>query len=350
MKQTYTLTALIIGFLVQLTAYSQIVVTNIEPQDADLFRYRQYAIEVDPGSSGANAIWDFTATTGNYQEVLYVVGITGGQTGAGFFPLSTMAWGTQSNSEYGISFFMGFENNSLIEYGSYGAVIFTGESALNIYSDPVERFNVPMAYQNTWSDDFAGSFLMNNEPDPFYTFTGDLAYEVDGYGYIGVYTWVNFQAVRVHSVQNEIQLLAGAGGLEINIITNTYSWFVEEVPVPVVIIEHSEVYIFGILQDETDTFTRLWSYENLFNGIDEQYVDNSIVIYPNPATDFITLDFDHPGDAVLRILNIDGKVVKSQLLESKTTVNVSDLIPGYYIAELSLDDSYFSKTSFIIAR
>lgn len=349
MKQTYTLTVLIIAFFFQLTAYSQIVVTNIEPQDGDLFRYRQYAIEVDPGSSGANAIWDFTATTGNYQEILYVVGLTGGQNGAEFFPSNTMAWGAQLNSESGINFFMDFENNTLMEYGSYGTVI-SGETSLNLYSDRVERFHVPLAYQSTWSDDFAGSFHLNNNPDPFYTFTGDLSYEVDGYGHIGVYTWVNFEAVRVHTIQNEVQLLSEIGGIPITIITNTYSWFVEEVPVPVVIIEHSEAFYFGELEDVSDTFTRLLSYENLFNGVDELKEDNSLVIYPNPAADLITLDFDYVGIAVLRILNIDGKELKSQSIISNTAINVGDLTPGFYIAELTIDGSYFSKRSFIIAR
>ena len=86
----------------------------------------------------------------------------------------------------------------------------------------------------------------------------------------------------------------------------------------------------------------IWDFK-----IDEQFVDtkdvavntSDLTIYPNPATDQITLKIEGIANEsfTARIIDINGKVVsqkKVDLLSNSTTLNVSDLNAGNYIIQL----------------
>ena len=60
--------------------------------------------------------------------------------------------------------------------------------------------------------------------------------------------------------------------------------------------------------------------------------DNSIALYPNPATDFISVE-NIKGN--INIIDITGKVIKTvKSNASRTTINVSGFAKGIYFIQL----------------
>jgi len=344
MKKLFTL--LICVLFIQQIAYNQITVTDLDPQVGDYFSIEGYESSLDPGLSGANVTWDFSGLGAGDNGIDYEVVLTDGLAGEENFPLSTKAWTATLDDVDDFIFYMGAENNALVEYGSY---FVAEETVVEInYSDPQIRYNSPLDYGDTGSDNIAGSLIIGTMI--LSTFTGDIVYDVDGYGTLIMPNGTYDNALRVHTIQEEIHELGVGGGIIQTTTVTGYSYFVEDFPIPVLIIEDSESYVLGELTDEFSSMTRLISYNSVLLGVDNISVDNNLMIYPNPSSEFITLTFNNTGLANLRIINIDGKVAKSLSLASKTKVDISDLTPGYYIAELLVDGNIFSRSKFIITR
>lgn len=73
----------------------------------------------------------------------------------------------------------------------------------------------------------------------------------------------------------------------------------------------------------------------------KEFVDK---IYPNPANDIVTIQFNSKNDYILAIIDNSGKLVKYMLLQdSINNINVSDLIPGNYTFIISDHVNYDSR-------
>jgi len=67
----------------------------------------------------------------------------------------------------------------------------------------------------------------------------------------------------------------------------------------------------------------------------------SIIFYPNPAKDMVTLNIEKADseDPALNIYNVSGVLVKSELLKQhQQQINISDLNNGIYIVEIKTND------------
>jgi hypothetical protein len=75
-------------------------------------------------------------------------------------------------------------------------------------------------------------------------------------------------------------------------------------------------------------------------GMDEQQIEASITIFPNPAADFFSLRIDRPGLAKhFQLCDLTGRVLRQQEIsgnESSTTVPVGDLASGLYLGIFTL--------------
>jgi hypothetical protein len=84
--------------------------------------------------------------------------------------------------------------------------------------------------------------------------------------------------------------------------------------------------------------------------------DPGLMIYPNPVSDLLTLDFilDQPGDVHETITDISGKLILSQSLEGKqgdnrVTTDISLLMPGIYLVRIQ-SPAYCYISRFIRSR
>jgi PKD repeat protein len=60
-----------------------------------------------------------------------------------------------------------------------------------------------------------------------------------------------------------------------------------------------------------------------------------MAIYPNPATDYFTIQKTGiEGDLTIKILDVTGKVISSQVTDGTENINVSNLVSGVYLVQI----------------
>jgi len=90
-------------------------------------------------------------------------------------------------------------------------------------------------------------------------------------------------------------------------------------------------------------------------GVKKNAIENSVKIYPNPATDKVTIDLDRaslvPEKTVCRIYSVEGKKVFEQEFEGAfTEIDISSLAKGYYTIKLEGIDFSFKQKLVILAK
>ena len=84
----------------------------------------------------------------------------------------------------------------------------------------------------------------------------------------------------------------------------------------------------------------------IFNGnnaaITEQGIE--VKVYPNPASDFITLELDNETEALLQIYDQLGELLYKTSAQGSKTINISQWRPGVYTLKLE------NNTHFLIEK
>lgn len=78
---------------------------------------------------------------------------------------------------------------------------------------------------------------------------------------------------------------------------------------------------------------------------------NNMIVYPNPASDYITISVDNKlGDDInISIIDVQGRIVANEKLNSeKHTINTSQLLSGTYMLRLSSAESSYLKKIVIL--
>lgn len=87
-----------------------------------------------------------------------------------------------------------------------------------------------------------------------------------------------------------------------------------------------------------------YCYENDCFASVEKF-NNHLSVFPNPASDFIFLNFEKLGDYEIRIFDVNGKLVKKFEIKNSNSkeINISELNSGIYFIELKSDIVQVSK-------
>ncbi len=78
----------------------------------------------------------------------------------------------------------------------------------------------------------------------------------------------------------------------------------------------------------------------VLSSLSEEIEQMSLVVYPNPVTDFIQLDFNNQFNGELKLFNLSGHLVKDKRLNNVQgiTLNLSGLISGIYILSITSEN------------
>jgi chitinase len=79
------------------------------------------------------------------------------------------------------------------------------------------------------------------------------------------------------------------------------------------------------------------------NGIEETDIQATVSVYPNPATDLLTIETSRVGTTNLRIVNVLGSVVIEKQITQKTTLDISALSQGIYLINVGTTVQKFIK-------
>lgn len=93
--------------------------------------------------------------------------------------------------------------------------------------------------------------------------------------------------------------------------------------------------------DGTFAYSRILSVE--FGG------SNSVILYPNPVGNKLTVKFDKKEKASIRIMNLSGQVLKKKAVSGNSSDwDVSDLADGTYLIEISHENGMVESKKLII--
>ena len=96
---------------------------------------------------------------------------------------------------------------------------------------------------------------------------------------------------------------------------------------------------------DTNLHPKLEITYNTLAGInDANKADEIFTAYPNPAKEFIIIRFNDNLPNNISIVDINGKLVKSQKIDSKkTTIDIKDLAPATYLLKTIVNGKEFSR-------
>ena len=343
----------LITFCFTLSGIAQPVISNIEPDIGDQFLYtRADNTNYTPGEAGTAMYWDYSDL---YAQALNDLNYTILAPSEGeeheSFPNATSVWYKDVQIESAMHVYKSFENNRMTDHGFYVVNSTLSSYGHKYYSDPESTLTFPMAYNDTDSDTYSGhyeSVFWGTER----AFVGTTSYVVDGYGTVETQYAVFEDVLRVRITEVE-QVMDIFNENHNTRYTSRTEWYSNEFPVPVLTtITSYEVENEGTGFEETgDTLfvvAALATYNNVATALEKSPLPNAFQIFPNPAKDYLTVDIALPEDGILKIFSSDGRLVHEGQVKSSQSVDISDLLPGLYIADLEVKNQCYLPVSFVV--
>jgi len=83
-------------------------------------------------------------------------------------------------------------------------------------------------------------------------------------------------------------------------------------------------------------------------GLNEISSTNNLLLYPNPANEFVVVESNFKSESLLEVFNVFGELLSTQLFEQHTKLDIDKLAPGLYICRIrnsseGIVSGYFMK-------
>ena len=110
--------------------------------------------------------------------------------------------------------------------------------------------------------------------------------------------------------------------------------------------------VIATVSDGTNELTQGFHQTLLtITSIEDLDVNFSVNIFPNPTSEYVTLDIDKYEGLTYRLFDVTGKLIKQEVITQTTTkVNVSDYPKGTYLISLIHQENKKIKTYKIIKK
>lgn len=293
----------------------------------------------EPGLSGSNRIWDFSAIRLTGKNPVSTIRIPVEKPGGlGDYNLAV--------TENGNEFFMNSSDQQLEEWG----YINRNQHMILRYTDPVIKMKYPFSYGDHFTDHFIGAATYNDTSTV--DFYGDCSMAADAYGKLILPDQVFDNTLRIKSVKKGLQINL-CGNTEINMVR--YSWYASGYRYPVFSVNTVETrYNGGIAEITKSAFINTGQLEERSALLVANVADLSrdrdmqteatgitVTLSPNPFDENLTYAYflSEPLPVSIELFDLSGKhngwLIKNQaqpagahtgLLNSLTY----DLMPGAY--------------------
>lgn len=324
---------LLVATAIGQSTFAQLTQAN-EPAIGDtetLFLADSNTVQYD-AITGTSAVWDYTnlATyTGETRSITLLDAATASN--AADFPTSTKAIEIQDllttyyNSTTTERTIQGF----VYTEPTLGAVIgkwTTNEEVVMTY---------PFAYATTNTDTYEGTVEAPSSGQPAFPSTGTVNSTIDAVGTINFPAGVSVSnVIRVKTVDNgDVVTLFGT----INLVRTQYEYFdlaTSNLPIFFVAkITISGTALFPTPATQNIVLSKYPGAQGVGLSAKEEI---KFSVYPNPATDNITITGEFQNASV-SIVNTVGQVVLSQEVNSGNQINVSSLKSGMYMVKMQKD-------------
>lgn len=328
MKKLYTLLLISVLFSGAFKAQTFTLTQNSnEPSVGNIdYRKGQDSTTALPYNSGASQIWNFTSITSNSSAVIANTYTTPASIPSGTaFPAATIGQTNGANTSYFKSTLNKFEMIGLIT--SSLALTFTNTAIIA---------NWPMSYGYSNTDPVGGTLVSSFGGG---TFSGNIVTTVPGSGTLqlpGSLTFTN--CLQVKSVLNILAAITVSMiPVTATISLTNYQYYAPTEKFPVLTIASTE--IASALFNNTSTVIDI--NNNIYAGINEFILTNSINIFPNPAYNSLNVDITGEDSMGIEIYNELGQIVLSEkLFQHNNTVDISMLKSGIYFVRTTGDNKY----------
>ncbi len=322
MKYTYTLLAIL--FLNISSVFSQITLTKAnELLLGETYTYNTLdQSSFDFGESGANVTWDFSNVVIDFVTSSTFVDPATLPNG-NLFPQAT-AGSKDAGSEI-------YYYQSEMGMGFYGAILNSG--ARIVYTNPQDWLRFPMTYNDTYTDSFSGTVTTS----AIFDRSGTAEVEVDAYGTLITPAGTFKEVVRVYTYMDYSDKFGGADVA--NYIEKRYSWYDARSGFP--LFTYSDLEYLGTSSKSVSYLdAKPLNIRSLFAE------DLQLNVYPNPTSDWFTLDYSltDRSEVEIAMTNLLGQEVLlvSQQEENagshQSQVDVSGLAQGTYFVKITIDE------------
>jgi hypothetical protein len=325
MRKFYTVILLITCAVFTLQAQPTLNHPGNTPQIGDQI-FLQYVDHngLAPGASGAGVSWDFGTLTNADLLMVEVVDPTLTPY-SGDFPDADMAFSTG-----GIAFSYNTADNSGMYLLGFGADT-GGVVILNVYTNYETMITYPFTYNSSFSDEYKGGFSSMGVQ---IRQSGTVTTTGDAYGTITLPTGTFNNVLRTKTERMQVDsMFLGAKFLQATVNNDIlYNWYTANGTTP----------IFSLTTDESGTPTSA-NYGDEATGLEEgQESISNMQVYPNPATDNLTVSFKNTSLSVVTIslvnqlgqsvLSVTNKYGQSGTRTEK--LDISNIPSGIYYVQI----------------
>lgn len=300
------------------------------------FSVRQANVFTHTGSPGADVdyyFWDLISTA-NKQYRFHDADLY--PTGGGSIITAAEFLSTDGGSD---SLYYAVTANGLEQVGIKAPL----EGTLQ-FTDPILDLKYPCTYNTTWTDATSASYTVAGFP---VTRTGSITGNADGYGQLSLSQVVYPSVLRVH-VRKDIT--DASIPTNIHRISNTWNFFTEDVPYPVLKLALDTTIIGG----GTPTVTLLAQWIGGPGGVgmdDITFEDVQFTAYPNPVSDAVTVSLATtvPAYCIAEVTSATGQLVMTQRISGEqNSMDVRSLSPGVYQLRLVSNDGVLGTQRLVI--
>jgi hypothetical protein len=237
-----------------------------------------------------------------------------------------------------------FYNNSggsMMKLGRVDLDTVTGEEHINKFSNSEQKMDNILFYNHEFSDTWEGSYTHPLKNKTVFWSDGNTACQIDSKGKMRVsgYTLEDVYRIRRERTYTERASFMTPQ----NYKTISYEWWVANVPVPIVYMEH----IVSLDGSTPDQYFAYYLDKAHYLPLGEEEIANrvdEVKMYPNPVNDYVNFSFDLKDESMVKISLLDGSGrVVSELLEERKMAgrhNVSSYLnvsPGMYMVRFDFD-------------
>ncbi len=319
MKTLYSV--LFITLNISLNAQPVLTQTNSSPVIGENYTLSRINWDNNPGTSGANQVWDFSnITVTQTNPINYVSPSTCPSNSS--FPTANLS--------------IDYNNGSYYHYNSssnvYEIVGLYGSNVAIPYSNPEKLLNYPFTFNNTFVDSFAASFVSNSIA---INRLGSVTVLADGYGTLILPNATITNVLRVKVTENYGDYYASSGTQFGQYSTEIYMFYKPNFHYPALSLTHfvqnGQIVNYGNFIDDPSLF------------LDEIENDDEISIYPNPCTNLININWSTITDIKkISIYDVYGKSI--YVSTSKVnTIDLNEFSKGIYFIHIWKGDKRIIK-------
>lgn len=353
MKKTLLLFVLLTAGL---SSYSQITITNADLPLADdtvMVSVSTQYTTVDFTSTGANHVWDYSGLYADSQKIdtfyaapspfstyglVFNNALTNADYAANYYnTLSGNAIPAVPGGVITIENPVFFTKNSTASSSIVGLGLEVNGVKVPAQADTIDVvYQYPMNYMDSWDTSSYIYLDINPVYDAIFKRHQYRSSEVDGWGEITT-PFGTFDALRVKSTVTYVDSIYadpfGFGGSWNALGTPEdveYTWWTNNNKIPVLKI---------VAQGGTASTIEYRDQEVVIGASLEE--DNAIEfgLYPNPASDVVTITSNEDSNSLIEVMDISGKVIYSDVIVSTNhAIDVSVWEKGVYLVRVTNDN------------